>query len=150
MRTDPSPPAELAVDALKRARLRVTTARVDVFAALQGQPGFVRPEVLFRIWVKNKGHANISTIYRSLTDLSKAGVILRARDPQGRSVFAVPRDDPAESGVFLCLHGREPIPLQDAALRAYIEQAAQAAGIDLGDAPLHISPARPAGRRRNG
>lgn len=131
-----------ALDALRRSGLRITAARVDVFNALQRQGGFVRPETLFRIWLETRRQTNISTIYRALTDLSKAGVILKARDAEGRNIYATPTGG-GDDSIHLYLPELPPIPLHHPALRREIEEAARAVGIELHGRQLGITVGSP-------
>lgn len=122
---------------LKRASLRVTPARLETLAALRRMTGFIRPESLFKLCT-GKRYNNLSTIYRTLSDLAKSGLILKSRDGEGRNVYAAIDNADGDTNVYLCLPNQIPIPLPDTELRACIEKAAAARGIALAAQPLSI------------
>ncbi len=144
-----SPPGEApddtdAIRMLKRAGLRVTPARLETLAVLRAKTGFMRPESLFKLCAE-KRRSNLSTIYRTLTDLAKSGLILTSRDGDGHKVYAAIDDVEGNTTVYLCLPDQMPIPLPDTELRACIEKAAAACGIGLTDLPLSIVARRQEG-----
>lgn len=122
---------------LKRAGLRVTPARLETLAILRRKTGFIRPESLFRLCT-GKRYSNLSTIYRTLTDLAKSGLILKSRDGEGRNVYAAVDNAGGDTTVYLCLPNQTPIPLPGNELRACIEKAAAARGIALAAQPINI------------
>lgn len=132
-----SPGDASAIRMLKRAGLRVTPARLQTLAALRVKTGFMRPESLFKLCSGNR-YSTLSTLYRTLSDLAKSGLILKSRDAEGRSVYAAIEASEGDTTVYLCLPEQMPIALPGSELRACIEKAAATRGIDLAAQPLSI------------
>lgn len=127
-----------AIDHLHRARLRVTSARIEILQImLHHRDEYLRPEDIARLWLNRNPLASVSAAYRVLAKLAEAGVLCRGRTPEGKAVYALPAAK-GNRGLTLRLPDGREIALDDAELRPQI-RAALLAGVDVSTLEISIS-----------
>jgi len=99
---------------------------------------YLRPEDVARRWLSRNRLASVSAAYRILAKLAASGVLRRRRNPEGKSVYALPGAEGARGLLMHLPDGRE-IVMDDAELRPRIIQAALLAGVDVSKLEISIS-----------
>ncbi len=133
---DPLSPRRL----LQKHGLRVTVSRLAVLAEMRKQPQrFFRPEDILRAWIHDGQPGRISSAYRVLAELAQHGLVHRARNPSGQTVYRLAANQPALSRLRLSLPDGRELVIDDSVLRACIDQHALEQGADIGTLSLRLS-----------
>lgn len=134
--------ANAAARRLRTCHLRPTRARLAVLDALtQAAPRCLDATQVIRFLIPRFERLTPATIYRSLSDLWGAGLLLRGWGQQGRTYYGIKPDEPGlPSDTLSCQCGKQMVVIGDRTLHEQLRSLAGAAGFDTGqESPFAIS-----------
>lgn len=134
--------AEAAARRLQTCHLRPTRARLAVLDALtQAAPRCLDTTQLIRLLIPRFERLTPATIYRTLSDLWGAGLLLRVWGQQGRTYYGIKPEQPGSpSDTLSCQCGKQMVVIGDRTLHEHLRSLAGAAGFDTGqESPFAIS-----------
>jgi Fur family ferric uptake transcriptional regulator len=119
---------------LRASRLRPTVTRVAVLVALaQAAPRCLDAAQLMRALIPRCERLSLATVYRALSDLWGAGLLLRSWGQQGRAYYGFKPDESSlPQDTLSCQCGKQMVLIGNRALHEQLRSLAGAAGFDTG------------------
>lgn len=137
--TSPTPPeGDSAIQRLRAARLRPTTARIAVLQAIEAAPDSISADEVFRQLSARGARASISTVYRVIHEMELSNVVQREWDEAGTAQYRLRHTRKSARLRLQCADCGHGFNLVDAGLHARLLAAARRAGMEPEDPVLTV------------
>jgi Fur family ferric uptake transcriptional regulator len=122
---------------LRTHHLKPTIARISVLVTLeQAAPQCLDTTQLLRILISQVERLSTATVYRALSDLWQAGLLVRNWGDHGRARYGIkPAGQSAPKDTLACHCGTRLVFIEDPALREHLCSLAGEAGFDIDKEP---------------
>lgn len=115
---------------LRHANLKITQARVIVFKALSDQKAQLTAKQIYQQLYLNNQQISLSTIYRVVSDLERAGLVSQKLNGRDEARYALINKSEAE---FLNIHCADLKQINKSSLIESLEKVFQQFNIDILD-----------------
>ncbi|WP_288381430.1 transcriptional repressor [uncultured Acinetobacter sp.] len=113
---------------LRHANLKITQARVIVFKALSDQKAQLTAKQIYQQLYLNNQQISLSTIYRVVSDLERAGLVSQKLNGRDEARYALNNKSEAE---FLNIHCADLKQINKSSLIESLEKVFQQFNIDI-------------------
>lgn len=113
---------------LRHANLKITQARVIVFKALSDQKAQLTAKQIYQQLYLNNQQISLSTIYRVVSDLERAGLVSQKLNGRDEARYALINQSEAE---FLNIHCADLKQINKSSLIESLEKVFQQFNIDI-------------------